>query len=124
MSLLPLFPFYDELKLGGHYACAFASAVMSAVFLYVVFVAFLRFYMFERASAFALWASGLIWVVPMHIPMSSETREIFVYSSLAVLLVAVKFLFGRGILQSLALYLAFIGGQAVVFVAVYQKVFS
>ncbi len=123
MSFLPLFPFYDKLKLGGHYACAFASAVFSAVFLYLVFLLFLRINMFERASTFALWASGLIWVLPMHIPMSAESREIFVYSSFVVILVAVKLLLARGILQALVLFSAFMAGQALVFITVYQKVF-
>ncbi len=109
--------------MGGHLACAFVAAMISGALL--AFVCLLRrdFNLLERSFSFSFFASAAIWVVPMMFDVSAQSREILVYSFVAMSIVLMKVAFGKILNISLLLSLAFLAGQVVVFFMVYKKVF-
>ncbi|MBO5254469.1 MAG: hypothetical protein J6B07_01445 [Opitutales bacterium] len=116
-------PFYSDLKLGGHFACAFISAILVGTLLFAVLLRSKDMRMFERSYAYSLWTSALIWVVPMFFNVSNDIREILFYIAVFVSLLLLKFVFMLSLKKSIFLWIAFLGGHVLVFFMIYKKVF-
>ena len=117
-------PFYNDLKIGGHFACAFIATMFSGVML--AFICLLRrdFRLLERSFVFALFASAFIWIVPMFCNVSAQIREFILYAFAMLSIVLIKITFNKSFKLSIILTLGFLLGQIVVFFLVYKKVFN
>ncbi len=120
---MDILPYYNELKLGGHLACAFLASIISGTAVFCALLATGDNKMFERSYAFALWSSALIWVFPMVIDASAQVRTCLAYAAVAFCVVALKYVFNKNARAAAVLWTVFLAAQAVVFFMLYKKVF-
>ncbi len=59
-------PYYEEIKLLGHFGCAFVSAYLGGAALWFASLASKSKLTFERSFAFSLFASVCVWIVPFY----------------------------------------------------------
>ncbi len=116
-------PYYNDLKLGGHLACAFVASMLSGTLIFSVFLLSKDMRMFERSYAFALWTSALIWIVPMIFDVSAQTREVLFYAAIIISMLLTMLVFNRPFKKTPILWIAFLCGQILVFFMIYKKVF-
>lgn len=121
--LMDFLPYYNELKLGGHLACAFLASIISGTVVFCTLLAAGDNKMFERSYAFALWSSALIWVFPMIIDASAQVRTCLVYAAVALCVIALKYVFNKNARTAAVLWTVFLAAQAAVFFMLYKKVF-
>ena len=123
MWLIEWLPYYNDLNLGGHLACAFMASILSGCLLFGVNLAFKDMCFFARSYAFSIWSSALIWVFPMFFTEQGRIREFLFYITIVVSVTAIKYIYGYKLKKSLLLWVAFLVGQALVFFMIYKKVF-
>ena len=120
---MELLPYYSELKLAGHLACAFVAAISCGTLMALACVSIGKGRMFDRSYCFALLSSAAIWVLPMLFSASAQTREIMAYAAVIVSLLLVKLAFKSGLKESIWHICAFCAGNGVVFFMAYKQVF-
>ncbi len=116
-------PYYNDLKLAGHLACAFVATMTSGTLLYAVCLLYKQTELFARSYAFALWTSALMWVFPMFLDVSAQTREALYYASFVIATIMLKLVYNSTMKKTVILWIAFVVGEALVFLMIYKKVF-
>lgn len=120
---MELLPYYSELKLAGHLACAFVSAILCGTLMALACVSIGKARLFDRAYCFALMSSAVIWVVPMLVNVSAQARELMAYAAGLISLLLVKWAFESGLKESIWHIAAFCAGNGAVFFMAYKQVF-
>lgn len=120
---MEILPYYSDLKLVGHLACAFVAAILSGTLLAGASMARGDARLVERSYCFALLSSAAIWVLPMFFDIEMHTREIIAYVAIGLSFFLVKFVFEVGLKASFWHLTAFAAGQGAVFIMLYKKVF-
>lgn len=114
-------PYYSDLKLVGHLACAFVGAMFSGTLLFAASLFAEKGGLFERSYAFALMCSACVWAVPAFLDASPRVKEFAAYGFLAASLLALKYVFRKDARACIPYWLAFAAGQAAVYFMLYQK---
>lgn len=120
---MEILPYYSDLKLAGHLACAFVAAMTCGTLIGAVCAARGEARLIERAYCFALLSSAAIWALPMFFDIDMHNREIIAYVAIALSFFLVKFVFEVGLKAAFWHLAAFAAGQGAVFFMIYKKVF-
>ena len=120
---MELLPYYSELKLVGHLACAFVAAILCGTLMTLACVSIGKARMFDRAYCFALLSSAVIWVVPMLVNVSAQARGLIAYAAVIASLLFVKWTFESGLKGSIWHIFALCAGNGAVFFMAYKHVF-
>ncbi|MDY5582970.1 MAG: hypothetical protein SPF41_03335 [Candidatus Merdousia sp.] len=112
-------PYYEEIKLLGHFGCAFVSTYLGGVALWFASLASKSKLTFERSFAFSLFASVCVWIVPFY--ADEEKCIIIAAAILLACLPILKFLSDSKFKTASILWAAYTAAQLAQFGLVYYS---
>lgn len=122
--MLEFLPYYSEIRLGGHIACAYIATIIGILGLYIG-----RFLGKSKISSgavalFAIVLSGLLWVIAFLESITEEYREPFAFWLLILCLPILKAISHEKWKQVFINWFCYIVSQIWLYWAIYYFFFS
>ena len=93
--MLEFLPYYSEIRLGGHIACAYLATIIGILGLIIGRLLIKSNISFGAVAFFAITLSGLLWVIAFLESIPEEYREPFALLLLILCLPILKIISGE-----------------------------
>ena len=121
MKFYGLLPYYDDLKTGVLFACAYAASVLSLIVVSLLCKVLNVKFGFGDSAALALVGSGVLWLMPALHFIPAKYSNWFMLGALALLPFFIKILSERKWRDVLIVWLAFSFSQFALYLYVINR---
>lgn len=122
--MLEFLPYYSEIRLGGHIACAYLATIVGIVGLYIGRILGKSKISSGAIALFSITLSGLLWVIAFLESIAEECREPFALLLLILCFPILKIISLENWKQIFAVWFCYVASQIWLYWAIYYFFFS